>query len=477
MNQAFRSLMRRLRRRIGGNAAMLVAVGMPALIGGSGLAVDVSQWYIWKRELQFAVDQAAVAGAWARADAATQSTYSTRAGQEYTNNLQLTKAFASNPNISLVNYNGGTGNAVQVVATAQRALPFTSILTDWAVTVKVSAKATMQAGGTYSGCIVALHPSAEGAFTLGGNASGNVTCGVAALSNDADAAMVKNGNSSAQLGQLVATGGIDADFAVNGTMHPFTAGLTNPLAGISQPNPSPSPARTYSCPVASAGVTTTTATRTVSTVISYVYVLGNNSNQALSNAQSNTTTTYTPVTTGSSTPGTPQVGITVPNGTVAGTVPATSYSYVRQVRNNPKTQEVKKTVVTTVTSNVVVNTLGASDGIARPQPGTYGTINVACTTDFQPGIYVVDDIDFGQNRVVTGNDVLFVIKNAGGMKINSQSNITLSGISKDRLMTVYNYSEADASKLASMVIYDQCSPSAPMAQIWGCDLRRIWVSS
>jgi prepilin peptidase CpaA len=22
-----------------------------------------------------------------------------------------------------------------------------------------------------------------------------------------------------------------------------------------------------------------------------------------------------------------------------------------------------------------------------------------------------------------------------------------------------------------------CSPSAPMAQIWGCDLRRIWVSS
>ena len=117
MNQAFRSLMRRLRRRIGGNAAMLVAVGMPALIGGSGLAVDVSQWYIWKRELQFAVDQAAVAGAWARADAATQSTYSTRAGQEYTNNLQLTKAFASNPNISLVNYNGGSGNAVQVVVT------------------------------------------------------------------------------------------------------------------------------------------------------------------------------------------------------------------------------------------------------------------------------------------------------------------------------------------------------------------------
>jgi hypothetical protein len=29
----------------------------------------------------------------------------------------------------------------------------------------------------------------------------------------------------------------------------------------------------------------------------------------------------------------------------------------------------------------------------------------------------------------------------------------------------------------SGVIYDKCSPSAPMAQICGCDLRRIWLSS
>jgi Flp pilus assembly protein TadG len=40
----------------GGNAALIVALGMPALIGGAGLAVDTAQWYMWKRELQFAVD-------------------------------------------------------------------------------------------------------------------------------------------------------------------------------------------------------------------------------------------------------------------------------------------------------------------------------------------------------------------------------------------------------------------------------------
>ena len=57
-----------------GNAALIVAIGLPALVGASGLAVDTSQWFLWKRELQFAVDQAALGGAWARTDSDSRET-------------------------------------------------------------------------------------------------------------------------------------------------------------------------------------------------------------------------------------------------------------------------------------------------------------------------------------------------------------------------------------------------------------------
>jgi hypothetical protein len=42
-------------------------------------------------------------------------------------------------------------------------------------------------------------------------------------------------------------------------------------------------------------------------------------------------------------------------------------------------------------------------------------------------------------------------------------------------LPVFPEPDIEAAK-GRLVLYG-CSPSAPMAQIWGCDLRRIWVSS
>lgn len=94
-------LLEKLRRCTSGHALILFAGGLPALIGGAGFATDLAQWYMWKRELQFAVDQAALAGAWARTSTSTQPVYAARALQEFNANLGVTRAYASSPSVTL----------------------------------------------------------------------------------------------------------------------------------------------------------------------------------------------------------------------------------------------------------------------------------------------------------------------------------------------------------------------------------------
>ena len=139
-----------------GNATLLVALGMPVLIGGAGLGVDVTQWYMWKRELQFAVDQSAVAGAWAMADADTESTYLKRAKQEFNANLSITEDFNSDPLILLADFAGGSQNSVAVSATVSKTLPFSSIVMGGKTDVFAFAQASFEEGATFTSCLIAL---------------------------------------------------------------------------------------------------------------------------------------------------------------------------------------------------------------------------------------------------------------------------------------------------------------------------------
>lgn len=478
MLSTIRRIMTGLKGSTSGNATMLVALGMPVLIGGSGLAVDTAQYYMWKRDLQFAVDQAALAGAWARTKTSTQSNYQSRALQEYNANLQSTSDYDSGPTTTLTNYGTGTNNAVRVVATATKRLPFSNLIMGRSVTVRVQATAYSVAGqaaatttttvAALGACLIALNPTAEGAFTLGGNASGNVGCGGAALSSHPSAAIQENGNPSTLFSTLTAAGGIESSLLNNvygsrpANLAPNTTGLVNPYAGTANPTGN-GIARTYTCPTASAGspaVTTYTATQRVRTVITYTYKKGNNSATA-------STITYTSGTgylpSSDDNPGvTTSVSRTtsayVAGGpTQAGPTVGTAVSITGNGNNT--IWRIPTTTTYTTISNVgstVTPAVPANDGIARPLPGTYTNISIACTTIFQPGIFVITgSIDFSQNRTVSGTDVMIVMSNPNSISnINSNTNLSLTGISSSTLTGTYGYSAANAAKFANVLFWD-----------------------
>ncbi|MFM5893892.1 MAG: pilus assembly protein TadG-related protein, partial [Novosphingobium sp.] len=471
-----------LRHNKSGNAMLLVALGMPVLIGTSGLAVDSAQYYMWKRDLQYAADQSALAGAWARTTTATQSTYSSRALQEYNANVQNSADFDAAPTIALGNWDSATnaftananGTAVKVTASASKSLPFTNIVTGRPVTVSVSAIATASQAGnsvtttttynTLTACMIALNPSASGAFTIGGSASGSVGCGGAALSSDPSAAIRENGNPSATFGQLVATGGIEYSLLNNVGGDPLklksnTVGLVDPLGVLATPTGN-GITRTYSCPTVTAGSYTADGYTTTET--QYAYYKGKQFKNATLQT-SYTGTGFLADVTGTDAPKSNFTNAAATSTTAVGTGAWSAWTAGTETNANggsdsstiwrvPSTRTQK-------TITAVHTLIAANDGTAKPLPGTYSNISIACKTEFQPGIFVINGtIDFSQNQTVTGAGVLFVMTAANTINnINSNTNLAFSGITSSMLMSDYGYSSADAAKLAGMLFFDKLS--------------------
>ena len=61
---AMKSTLRKFSRDTRGTIIIMLALAMPLLVGFLGLAVDVTNWYLSKREAQTAADAAALAGAY-----------------------------------------------------------------------------------------------------------------------------------------------------------------------------------------------------------------------------------------------------------------------------------------------------------------------------------------------------------------------------------------------------------------------------
>jgi hypothetical protein len=238
----FHNFMTRLRRSKSGNALVLVATGLPVLVGGAGFAVDTAQWYMWKRELQHAVDQAAYAGAHARANPLMQDVYAVRAQQEYDSNIAKVADFDSTPNIRLADYAGGTQNSVLVTSTASKVLPFSSFLTGRGATIRATAQASFAASATYNACLISLQKTGTGT-SIGGSAQVRAQCGLAALSCSDDAIII-DGSATVKTNSIAACGKVSAPNNEEVVSEGIT-GLYDAYEKLVPPdNPTP---RTYAC--------------------------------------------------------------------------------------------------------------------------------------------------------------------------------------------------------------------------------------
>lgn len=449
MLSSIRRTFRRLKGNTSGNATLLVALGLPALIGGSGFAVDTAQWYMWKRELQYAVDQAALAGAWARTQSGTKDAYAISAKREYDINLSTTEDIASTPTISLANWAGGKSNSVVVSAEASRSLPFSSMLTGEAATVQVYAQAAYTEGASFTSCLVATDEDADGAIRIGGGATLTAGCGMAALSNSPSSIIV-DGNPQINSGWVLSRGGIDDWFDTNTAdqIHEYLDGLQDPFATLSPPNPVESQvARTYACVK---GKTTKWSNVTVtSTSICDVWEGANPNNAVKLNQEPRQ-----PIITNK-----PTVYTTVPADTVDGTFTTTTTEW-RLLEGIGKWARWFRTFTTTKTTYQGTVTVSEKD-LGNVEPGTYaGGIKVACDTTFKPGVYIIDggQLDIPAQYAVSGAGVMFVLKNGASVKINGGSKINLTAIQAAELIA-RGVPEVDANKLAGMLIFeDRNSP-------------------
>ena len=444
MIMAIRTLMRKLSRNLGGNAAMLVALGLPALIGGTGLAVDIGQWYLWKRDLQLAVDQAALAGAWARTQTATETAYASRATQEYNANLGLVSDFASAPTIALADYAGGDDNSVTVSASATRRLPFTGMFLPEPTVVTVHAQAQYAEGATFTSCIVSLDEDDDGTITISGTALLTARCGIAALSTS-DQSIIINGTPEIDAGWVLSRGGIDDWLSVHtdDEIHEYLDGLFDPFAELSPPNPAESQvSRTYTCVK---GTTTTRADRNNKTTITYTYWRGADYNTA---TQTNYNRAKVPEVTEAM-----ETYVIVSNDTVAGVTYTTTTTWT-MLNNSAQNSlwEKKQTVVATTISNVSKKT---DPDFASLMPGTYTDIKVACPTSLAKGVYVINggSLEITGQYPVVGNGVMFILKNGASLKITGGSNINLTAMQASDL-TARGVSADDANKLAGMLVFE-----------------------
>lgn len=465
----FTELMRQLKADTSGNALLLVAMGAPVLFGSAGLGVDMAQYYTWKREAQYAVDQSALAGAWARGNGDTGTEYETRARQEFHVNLSVTKNYLLTHNVELDDWDGTADSSVAVDATVSASLPFTELVMGDGMTIAVKAQAIWQTTQQFTACLYSLDPTSPRTMWFNGGPTVDAACGVGARSN-AENAIVTNGSGGAQnINWVVAGGTIDDGMGAfaNAEVVENYANMVDPWEALTPPdNTTP---RSISCGKATASWQ---ADETQSDGVTFKYYRGKNKSSAASagaisysgeGAQNPYTKDYPTEIAASF--------MSEPNDF---SQPAVHDNLSQIAGSGPDRIYIEKITTTSFTYANKVNLSVGTD----LQPGTYSNFDVGCDLNMAGGVYVIDGGTLKINGGVslTGTGVMFVLKNGAGIDINGGGGLYLTPMTTTELIAV-GVSSEDAERMEDMLIFEdpesQGSSGSKITGNSGLDLNGI----
>lgn len=213
---------------------MLAALSMPLMVGAAGLASDTVSWALVKRQLQREADSAALAGAYALSQGKGASD---AALHDITIASDVT--LSSSPVIANAPTSGayaGNVNAVQVTLASTPVLPFSSMFMAAAPTLRATATAAALTNGQY--CVTALNAGTNWGINLQGNASVDLSCGMATNSTSPTGALSAGGSSTVTASPVAAVGYIPAssNFSSGTVINSYAVPQRDPY--ISLPTPS-----------------------------------------------------------------------------------------------------------------------------------------------------------------------------------------------------------------------------------------------
>ena len=227
-----------------GAIAIVMALSLPVVIGFLGLGVEAGLWFHAKRGLQSAADAAAISGAYERlAGSSTNTAISAAAQAAATNGYDGSVGDSMVVNIPpLAGEFTGNSNAVEVIASRELQLLFSSLLSERSsITINAYAVATLADGGDPF-CVLSLDPTAPRAISIGGTANVTLDCGIASNSNAADAVAIF-GNADVLAGNVHTNGQIDVsgsgDLETTDGEKENAPRVNDPYAAIPEPADAP----------------------------------------------------------------------------------------------------------------------------------------------------------------------------------------------------------------------------------------------